>query len=135
VRSLSLTGSLRWGKATGEDLPLHDWFFFGGGIQSEAWRSQLVPFPGLSPQSTAGRSVRAVQGGLQVITPSGIAFAGHGAIGNVFDTAVPAASTTYLRGVAVSVSRVFAPGAAMVSIGTRSWKQRPVVELGMGASF
>ena len=134
-RGVSLVGSGRWGKVTGSKVPLHDWFFLGGGIQSEVWRSQFVSFPGVAPQSLAGRSVRVAQGGVQLTIPSGIAIAGRGAIGNVFEAIDPAVHPGYLRSFGLTVSRMFAPGPVSVSIGTRSWRQNPIVELGMGASF
>ena len=135
ARWVSLTGSGRWGRASGEDLPLHDWFFLGGGVPSEVWRSQLVPFPGVAAQSLAGRSVRTVQGGVQVTTPSGLAIDGRAALGNVFDTSDPLGRTGYLRSFGLTLSRNFAPGPAILTIGARSLKVRPMVELSMGASF
>ncbi len=133
-RDVSLVGTGRWGKVTGSEIPLHDWFFLGGGIQSSVWRSQLVSFPGLGAQSLAGRSVREVQGGVQVPAPWSTVVSFRGAIGNVFDTA-DAAATSYLRSSGLSLSRVFAPGAVILSVSTRALAQRPIVELGMGASF
>jgi NTE family protein len=135
IPGLSLVGSGRWGKATGTDLPLHDWFFLGGAIQSAVWRSQFVSFPGVGSQSLVGRSVRAVQGGLQVTVPSGTSIAGRMAIGNVFDPPDSAVHPGYLRSVGLTVSRMFAPGPVSLSIGTRSWHQNPIIELGMGATF
>ncbi len=135
-QGFSLVGKGRWGDVSGTNLPLHDWFFLGGSIQPAVWQSQDVPFLGLNPQSVAGRSVRVFQGTAQADAPAGLVVALGGSFGNVFDS-YPAAGTVggYRRGMGLTVSRTFAPGPISLSLGTRSMKQRPVIEVALGAHF
>jgi hypothetical protein len=136
MRWVSLIGSGQWGHATGANLPLHDWFFLGGSTPSEVWRTQFVPFPGIDAQSVAGRSVSVIQGGARFAAPGNLSIAVQEAAGNVFDIAPDSsAQTGVIRGFGLTVSRGFAPGPVSLSLGARSWKQSPVIELAFGARF
>ena len=136
VGGLSLLGSVFAGTATGDSLPLHDWFFLGGSISTPAWRSQFIPFLGLKPQAVVGRSVQVWQGGVQGDLPAGFIVALRGNVGAVFNSWPDSAvDHRYYRGVGLSVSRVFPPGPVSFSVATRSWTQRPVVEVTFGADF
>jgi hypothetical protein len=133
---LSLQGSAHWGTASGDGLPLHDWFFLGGSIDSGVWPTQFVPFDGVNSQSIAGRAVRVLQAGVQMEGPAGFMVTARGDVGGVFD-ATPASEgrAGYRTGVGLSVGRQFAPGPISLTAGTRSLHQRPTVELQFGAHF
>lgn len=135
VPGVSLLGGAHIGAAVGPDLPLHDWFFLGGSVPTDAWSAQFVPFLGLNPQSQAGRSVQVLQAGVQADAPYGLIVALRGNVGNVFDSWPDARRNVYQSGVGLSVSTELAPGPLSISFATRSWSQRPVVEVSFGASF
>jgi NTE family protein len=133
---VSLLGSVHWGNASGTDLPLHDWFFLGGSVRQDGWPMQFVAFPGLNPQSVAGRSVQVLQAGVQAQGPVGLVVALRGNIGNVFDRwPTGSGSSGYLSGAGLSVGTELAPGPLSIAIATRSWQQKPIVEIAFGASF
>jgi NTE family protein len=135
VPGVSLLGGAHFGTAVGPDLPLHDWFFLGGSVPTDAWSAAFVPFFGLNPQSAAGRSVQVLQAGVQADAPYGLIVALRGNVGNVFDRWPGVHGNVYQSGVGLSVSTMLAPGPLSVSLATRSWSQRPIVEVGFGASF
>ncbi|MEO7086210.1 MAG: patatin-like phospholipase family protein [Gemmatimonadaceae bacterium] len=133
---ISIVGKAFLGGAIGPDISFHDLFFLGGSVPTPSWSGQFVEFLGLDPQSLAGRSVQVVQAGVQANAPEGIVVALRGNIGNVF-AAWPSGfhRSGYQTGFGLTATSQFAPGPVALSIGTRSLKQRPVVELSFGASF
>jgi NTE family protein len=136
VDGFSLLGSVHWGGATGVDLPLHDWFYLGGSIQSDVWRSQFVPFSGMDPQSAAGRSIRVLDGGAQLRGPADVMIALRGSLGNVFDTSPsPSTGRDYARGLGLSLSRELSPGPVSLFVASQALNRRPVVEVSFGATF
>ena len=132
---VSVLGSAHLGTAVGPDLPLHDWFFLGGSVQSDVWRAQFVPFLGMNPQSEAGRSVQVIEAGAQVEAPYGLIVALRGNVGNVFDSWPGTRSNVYKSGLGITVSTDLTPGPLSLTMATRSMSQRPVIELAFGASF
>ncbi|HVB31237.1 MAG TPA: patatin-like phospholipase family protein [Gemmatimonadaceae bacterium] len=135
-RRLSLLGRADVGYASGADLPLHDRFFLGGSVSSAVWASQFVPFVGLDPQSVQGTVVRVAQAGVQFEAPRGILITARGNVGNVFDRwPASAGRSAYLGGAGLTIGGVLAPGPVALTIGTRSLRQAPVIELTFGATF
>jgi outer membrane protein assembly factor BamA len=136
ISGVSLLGSAHFGSAFGDDLPLHDWFYLGGSVSSDVWSSQFVPFLGIDPQSQAGRSVQVLGAGVQAEVPFDLLVALMGNVGNVFDTWPSGVrGNGYQSGVGITASRHFAPGPLSITVATRSWSQKPIVELVFGASF
>jgi NTE family protein len=133
---VSLIGKAFLGGAIGPDIPFHELFFLGGSVPTPLWSSQFVEFLGLDPQSVAGRSVQLLQGGVQAEVPDGIIVALRGNVGNVF-AAWPSSfrRSGYQTGFGVTATSQFAPGPVSLSFGTRSLRQRPIIELSFGASF
>jgi NTE family protein len=133
---VSLVGKAFLGGAIGPDIPFHDLFFLGGNVPTPLWSGQFVEFLGMDPQSVGGRSVQMLQGGVQAQVPEGIIVSLRGNIGNVFDSWPSSFRRSgYQTGLGLTAMSELAPGPISLSIGTRSWRQRPVVELTFGASF
>ncbi|MHB2032782.1 MAG: patatin-like phospholipase family protein [Gemmatimonadaceae bacterium] len=133
---LSLLGRADLGYASGSDLPLHDRFFLGGSVSSAVWSSQFVPFVGLDPQSAQGTVVRMAQAGVQFEAPRAIFITARANVGNVFDRwPASAGRSAYLGGAGLTIGSLLASGPVALTIGTRSLRQAPVIELTFGATF
>ena len=77
-----------------------------------------------------------LEGGAQAEGPAGLIIALRANVGNVFETSpTDTVPRGYQRGSALSVTTELAPGPLTISLATRSWRQRPVIEIAFGARF
>ena len=136
INSVTAVGSLDLGYGSGAGLPQHGRFLLGGSVSSAVWPTQFIPFPGLDPQSRAGRAVQVANVGLQLEPRDNFFVMARGSVGNVFDAWPDAATrSSYLSGTALGVGTMLPAGPLTVVLSSRRLRARPVIEVSFGAVF
>lgn len=136
IGSVALLGRFDLGYASGTALPEHERFLLGGAVRSEVWPTQFIPFLGLEPQSRVGTAIQVAQFGIQADLPSDIVAAFRVNGGNTFDSwPVGVQRSRYVGGAGLTLSTSLPPGPLSVTVASRAWRARPVVEMAFGATF
>ena len=136
VGSVALLGRVDAGYASGAALPEHERFLLGGAVASQVWPTQFVPFLGLQPQSRVGTAIQVGELGIQADLPSDIVASFRVNGGNTFDSwPVGVARSRYVGGAGITLATNLQPGPLSVTVASRGWRTRPVVEVAFGATF
>jgi len=136
IGSVALLGRVDAGYASGVSLPDHERFLLGGSVRSVVWPTQFIPFLGLEPQSRVGTAIQVAEVGIQADLPSDIVASFRLNGGNTFDS-WPAGveRSRYIGGAGLTLSTSLQPGPLSVTVASRAWRARPVVEIAFGATF